>query len=966
MLIHPELKSELRQLGLDENTVPDAETWKKLLATIGSVYDQRDSAQTCFNALFEQNNDAIFLLNLEGKHLLVNQQASEMLGYKHNEIIGLSVQDMVVEREHHLSEKVRQTLAAGKKMPIYERTFRHKNGHEIPTEVNVDLVRDSAGRPLYIQSVVRNITQRKANAEKLRQSEERFRTLIQYIPIGILLQGPHAEMLLSNPKALEVLDLTEDQLLGKTSFDPDWNVIHEDGSPFPGETHPVPQAIAARKPIHNVVMGVYRPTIKDRVWLLVNAEPLLNSDGVVQQVICTFNDITKLKQAEAALRDRENQLRQIMDSISDLVVYFLNDFVEYVNPAVKSLLGYQPENWIGRPALEWIALVHPDDRQRVIDARREAIQTGTKNHLEYRIQHNSGQYRWFETFSVPVSQEHSRTQRLAVSRDITESKEAQDALRESENRYRVLWAEAERQRQELELLSEIRTIIGHEMNIGALIRTIVTTIAEKFGYSHTSLYLLRGETLVLQYYVGYDRVIHEIPISTAVSGRVVRNRKPELVVNASEDQDFVEVIGSTRSMVCVPLFKGGDVAGVYMIESPDKVLTEDDLRLLTALGEHISLALERAQLYTDLEESKLRYQTVVDNIHDVIFQLDTDGRWTFLNPAWEDTTGYPVESSLGQLFTTFIHPEDAAEGSQRFKQLVSHQLDYSRRRVRYLHRDGRILWIEVRVWPLVDIDGTPMGVSGTLTDISSQLQAEEQSLEMASQARTVEALKYFLGGVSHDLRTPLSVLNTSAYLIRRKLDQPDKLVHHLDVVEEEIARLSTMVEDMMEMSKVDEEIIKFQFVSTRLNEVVDSVILFTTTAVQLKHQHLTFVPDTTIPAFKADSDLLHSAIKKLIQNAIQYTPDGGQIIVRTGLANNMVRLEVRDNGPGIEANHIPHIFDRFYKVDQARTSGRGGVGLGLAFVKKIVEAHGGQVMVESVVGEGSTFTIALPLPPVNA
>ncbi len=159
MLIHPELKSELRQLGLDENTVPDAETWKKLLATIGSVYDQRDSAQTCFNALFEQNNDAIFLLNLEGKHLLVNQQASEMLGYKHNEIIGLSVQDMVVEREHHLSEKVRQTLAAGKKMPIYERTFRHKNGHEIPTEVNVDLVRDSEGRPLYIQSVVRNITQ---------------------------------------------------------------------------------------------------------------------------------------------------------------------------------------------------------------------------------------------------------------------------------------------------------------------------------------------------------------------------------------------------------------------------------------------------------------------------------------------------------------------------------------------------------------------------------------------------------------------------------------------------------------------------------------------------------------------------------------------------------------------------------------------------------------------------------------
>ncbi len=133
---------------------------------------------------------------------------------------------------------------------------------------------------------------------ELRESEEKFRFLVRDMQVGVLLQGPKAEILMSNPKALELLGLSEDQLLGKTSYDPDWNVIHEDGTPFPGHTHPVPEAIASGKPVHNIIMGVYRPAPDGRVWLLVDAEPQLNDDGTVRQVVCTFIDITSLKKAE--------------------------------------------------------------------------------------------------------------------------------------------------------------------------------------------------------------------------------------------------------------------------------------------------------------------------------------------------------------------------------------------------------------------------------------------------------------------------------------------------------------------------------------------------------------------------------------------------------------------------------------------------------------------------------------------
>ena len=150
--------------------------------------------------------------------------------------------------------------------------------------------------------------------------------------VGVLLQGPQSEIIVSNPKALELLGVTEDQLLGKTSFDPDWNVIHEDGSLFPGNTHPVPQAIANRQAVHDVIMGVYHPLKGERVWLKVDAEPQLNKDGTVQQVVCTFIDISIGKQAQEALLKSEEQFRGLFENSLHSVAVHQVVLDEYGNP----------------------------------------------------------------------------------------------------------------------------------------------------------------------------------------------------------------------------------------------------------------------------------------------------------------------------------------------------------------------------------------------------------------------------------------------------------------------------------------------------------------------------------------------------------------------------------------------------------------------------------------------------------
>ena len=145
----------------------------------------------------------------------------------------------------------------------------------------------------------------------LQESQEKYHHLISDLQVGILIHSSDTEIILCNRIAQELLGLSESQLLGKTSFDPDWNVVHEDGSPFPSETHPVTQVIATGRAVENVVMGVYRPDTHDRVWLLVSAKPERAADGSLRQVIVTFIDISEKKRAERHDQFRTHVLEMI-------------------------------------------------------------------------------------------------------------------------------------------------------------------------------------------------------------------------------------------------------------------------------------------------------------------------------------------------------------------------------------------------------------------------------------------------------------------------------------------------------------------------------------------------------------------------------------------------------------------------------------------------------------------------------
>ena len=202
----------------------------------------------------------------------------------------------LIEKTYKIGEVAVVKISKGEKS-LGDFTLVMAEGESLKNDISIELFAQQVG--LFID---RNNVE-----EALKISEVKYRSLVNLMQVGIIIQDSQAKILFSNPKALEYLGISEDQLLGRTSFNPDWNVIHEDGSPFPGNTHPVPQAIATRLPVRNVIMGVYRPALKDRVWLLVDAEPQLNIDGTIHQVVCSFIDITERILAE----DISRQLNEV-------------------------------------------------------------------------------------------------------------------------------------------------------------------------------------------------------------------------------------------------------------------------------------------------------------------------------------------------------------------------------------------------------------------------------------------------------------------------------------------------------------------------------------------------------------------------------------------------------------------------------------------------------------------------------
>jgi PAS domain S-box-containing protein len=315
------------------------------------------------------------------------------------------------------------------------------------------------------------------------------------------------------------------------------------------------------------------------------------------------------------------------------------------------------------------------------------------------------------------------------------------------------------------------------------------------------------------------------------------------------------------------------------------------------------------------------------------------------------------EDELADLMGTSIAARQALNGE--VVQMGDLPFNFERADGRFARTAGERV-INVIIFPVLDRDQNVTNIVGLNTDVTERTLAEKTRLEVAIHKERIDVLEELISTISHDFKTPLTIIGTSLYLFER-LTTDETASKHIRRIEEQLTRLANLITSLLTMSRLI-GISDLSFLVSDLNMIVYNVYAAKTSLAEAKSVNMSHVAAQDLPRILA-ADELTIAINNLIDNAILFTPPGGSVMVSTIKGDQFAVVEVKDTGVGIPQDEISDVFERFYRTDKARSTDTGGAGLGLAITKQIVDLHDGRIEVSSKLTEGSTFRVILPTLP---
>lgn len=372
---------------------------------------------------------------------------------------------------------------------------------------------------------------------------------------------------------------------------------------------------------------------------------------------------------------------------------------------------------------------------------------------------------------------------------------------------------------------------------------------------------------------------------------------------------------------------------------PDEYVDE-----LALLGKTLSEMGHRIQRnISEITEEKNKIQAIIECMAEGVIALDKRGRIALLNPAAEAMFRLQSTALLGKPFLEVVRNYQLAQAfkeAEQTGQLVN-------RRIELVMPAVRVLRIEIT--PLQNERKEILGVVGVLHDISELTRVERMRTD-------------FIANVSHELRTPLtSIKGFVETLLEGAMEDPAACRRFLEIISTESNRLAQLINDLLSLSEIESKSKPLKWEEFSLVELIHEKLDIFNMPLQKKGLHLRLILPENLPEIVADRGKIGQVLINLIDNAMKYTPSGQTITISTWQESEKLITCVADTGTGIPQESLPRLFERFYRVDAARSREMGGTGLGLAIVKHIVEAHGGKAWVLSEWGEGSKFYFALPI-----
>jgi PAS domain S-box-containing protein len=644
-----------------------------------------------------------------------------------------------------------------------------------------------------------------------------------------------------------------------------------------------------------------------------------------------------LRRREVA-RERESseeRYRQLADAMPQIVwtadregraTYYNRRWFEYT--------GMLPEDADDKV---WRRVVHHEDLERVVERREETLHTGEVFEVEYRFRAADGSYRWHLGRAVPIRGHDGEIEFwIGTATDIHDHKRTQEAQ---------------------QFLIQAGALLGSSLDYLETLRAVAQAAVPEIADWAAVHVLENGELQPLAVaHVDPQKILFAEELQsrypeqqTGPAAEVVRTGQSLLLVDVTDDMlrsqsadelhfQLLTELG-IRSFMCVPLVVRDRVLGAISLATAEsgRHYADTDLLFAQELGRRTATAIENARLYSEAEE-RAQAARVLESVGDAVVLIDRDGIVRLWNAAAARITGLGAEFVVGRPIVEIV--PGWAELAERIP--VAEDPGLARAETTPVEIAGRELWF-----------------SGSGVALEEGVVYAFRNL---TEERVLEQMKSdFVATISHELRTPLAAIYGAALTVRRRdIDLDDELRDHLlEVIADESDRLAAIIEDLLLASHLDSGRLHLAIGECDAVELAAGVLeaaeLHLPAGVTLELE-----ADGDVPRVIADPNQLRQVLTNLVDNAVKYSPDGGEVRVRLEAVAGSVRLAVADRGLGIPRDEQRRIFEKFYRLDPNMTRGIGGTGLGLYISRELVHRFDGRIWVESREGGGSTFFVELP------
>lgn len=701
--------------------------------------------------------------------------------------------------------------------------------------------------------------------------------------------------------------------------------------------------------------GEVNQTARDgrTLYIFASISTIVDANGTQVGFVAVNRDMTAQKNRDLELKKYAERFEQAQQ-VGQVGVFDwdIQKGAVWWSTEEERLFGLIPGSFKGIFET-WSDTIHPDDRERVSQAISECIDNRGDLVTEFRVVLPTG-VRWLAARGhVSYDKNGKPLRMIGVNFDISARKFAEDSLL---------------------FLDEASKLLTSSLDYSETLKK-VTEIAVPNIADWCSVELLNEEGKIELFSVSHKdpakvewawQLRRERPVDmNSMTGipHVIRTAKPEFypvitdemiksAAKSEKDLKLIRKIGFSSLMIVPILVQGKAIGAIQFVSAESKKhFNNSDFRMAQQLADRVSLAIENARLYKIVEAERERLDELVANVPGVVWEAwgepdSKNQQINFVNRYVEEMLGYTVEEWLGtpNFWLTIVHPDDrmsAVEGAAR----TYKSDDIGTNRFRWVKKNGDILWVEAHSYAIKDKKGRSVGMRGVTMDISERMELERRKDD-------------FIGMASHELKTPLTSIKVFTQLLQKQFGEYLETSKYLGRMNDQVDRLTLLINDLLDVSKIQAGKLSLRYEPFLLQELIEEIIENMQPTSPNHTIHLAKSEDIQIIG---DRDRLGQVLVNLLSNATKYSPDNKEVNVWVSKQEDQVTISVQDHGIGIGQEHLHKLFDRFYRVYDADEITYPGLGIGLYISHEIVKRHGGSMHVESVLGEGSTFSFTIPL-----